>query len=109
MIIDVLELPEGVVPVATVTMGWPAEKPDQVDRLPLEAVVHREKYMDYTPDLIDDLYRAKEARQDNQTFVEENSKKTLAQVFTEVRYKKADNEFFSGKYLEVLRRQGFLA
>ncbi|MCK7534481.1 MAG: hypothetical protein MZV63_27420 [Marinilabiliales bacterium] len=44
MIIDVLELPQGVVPVATVTMGWPAEVPEQVDRLPLEAVVHQERY-----------------------------------------------------------------
>ena len=59
-IIEVLELPEGVVPVATVTMGWPAEIPDQVDRLPLEAVVHRERYRDYSPDMIDDIYRAKE-------------------------------------------------
>ena len=108
MIIDVLELPAGVVPVATVTMGWPAEIPDQVDRLPLEAVVHQERYRDYTPDMIDDIYRAKEARQDNMGFVAENSKETLAQVFSEVRYKKADNEFFSGKYLEVLRRQGFI-
>ena len=49
MIIDVLELPEGVVPVATVTMGWPAEMPDQVDRLPLEAVIHRERYSGLYP------------------------------------------------------------
>lgn len=108
MIIDVLGLPEGVVPVATVTMGWPAEIPDQVDRLPLEAVVHQETYTDYTPGMIDDIYRAKEARPDNLKFVAENGKETLAQVFCDVRYKKADNEFFSGKYLEVLRRQGFL-
>jgi len=108
MIIDVFELPEGVVPVATVTMGWPAEIPDQPDRLPLEAVVHRERYSHYTPEMIDEIYRVKEAREDNLGFVAENNKKTLAQVFTEVRYKKADNEYFSQMYLEVLRRQGFL-
>jgi nitroreductase len=108
MIIDVLGLPEGVVPVATVTLGWPAEIPDQVDRLPLGAVVHQETYTDFTPDMIDDIYRAKEARADNLGFVAENGKETLAQVFCDVRYKKADNEFFSGKYLEVLRRQGFI-
>jgi hypothetical protein len=71
-------------------------------------VGHRERYRDYTPDMIDDIYRAKESRQDNLAFIAENGKKTLAQVFCEVRYKKADNEFFSGKYLEVLRRQGFI-
>ena len=107
-IIDILGLPGGVVPVTTVTMGWPADVPEQVDRLPLEAVVHRERYMEYTPEMIDNIYREKESRDDNLGFIAENNKKTLAQVFTEVRYKKADNEFFSGKLLEVLRKQGFM-
>ena len=106
-IIEVLELPLGVVPVATVTLGWPAQVPEQPDRLPLEAVVHYEKYHDFTPELIDSLYREKEARTDSQQFIAANGKETLAQVFTDVRYKKADNEYFSGKFLEVIRRQGF--
>ncbi len=107
-IIDILGLPGGVVPVTTVTMGWPAAVPEQVDRLPLEAVVHRESYLDYTPEMIDNIYREKESRDDSLGFIAENNKKTLAQVFTEVRYKKADNEFFSGKLLEVLKKQGFM-
>ncbi|MCU0459070.1 MAG: nitroreductase family protein [Bacteroidales bacterium] len=106
-IIEALELPKGVVPVATVTLGWPAGIPEQPDRLPLEAVVHYEKYHNFTPGLIDDLYRAKEARADSLQFIAENGKKTLAQVFTDVRYKKADNEFFSAKFLEVIRKQGY--
>jgi nitroreductase len=108
MIIDVLGLPAGVVPVATVTMGWPADIPDQPDRLPTEAVVHFETYHDFSPQMIDDLYREKEARSDSRQFIAENNKKTLAQVFTDVRYTKADNEFFSGKFLDAIRRQGFL-
>jgi nitroreductase len=107
-IIDVLELPTGVVPVATVTLGWPAVIPEQPDRLPLDAVVHHEKYRDFTPDIIDELYREKEARPDSLRFIAENGKKTLAQVFTDVRYKKADNEYFSSKFLEVIRKQGFV-
>ena len=107
-IIEVLELPKGVVPVATVTMGWPAVVPEQPDRLPLDAVVHYERYRDFTPRMIEDLYREKEARPDSQQFISENNKTTLAQVFTDVRYKKADNEYFSEKYLEVIRNQGFL-
>ena len=107
-IIEVLELPKGVVPVATVTLGWPAVIPDQPDRLPLDAVVHHEKYCDFTPDIIDELYREKEARPDSLRFIAENGKKTLAQVFTDVRYKKADNEYFSSKFLEVIRKQGFV-
>jgi nitroreductase len=107
-IIEVLKLPEGVVPVATVTMGWPAVIPDQPDRLPLGAVVHYDQYNDFTPDLIDELYREKEARADSLKFIAENGKQTLAQVFTDVRYKRADNEFFSAKFLEVIRSQGFM-
>lgn len=106
-IIEVLELPKGVVPVAAVTLGWPAVIPDQPDRLPLDAVVHHEKYRDFTPDIIDELYREKEARPDSLRFIAENGKKTLAQVFTDVRYKKTDNEYFSAKFLEVIRKQGF--
>jgi len=89
-------------------MGWPAQVPEQPDRLPLEAVVHHEKYQDFTPSMIDDLYGAREARADSQKFIAENGKQTLAQVFTDVRYKKADNEYFSDKFLEAIRKQGFL-
>ncbi len=107
-IIDILKLPRGVVPVTTVTLGWPAEDPEQVDRLPLEAVVHREEYADYSAEMIDTFYKDKEARNDSRMFIEENNKKTLAQVFTDVRYKKSDNEHFSEVLLDVLRNQGFL-
>jgi len=107
-IIDILELPEGVVPVATVTMGWPSVVPEQPDRLPLEAVVHYERYNDFSAQMIDELYREKEVRPDSLQFIAENGKKTLAQVFTDVRYKKEDNEYFSAKYLKVIRKQGFL-
>jgi hypothetical protein len=32
----------------------------------------------------------------------------LAQVYTYLRYKKEDNEFFSEKMISVLKEQGFL-
>jgi nitroreductase len=107
-IIEVLKLPAGVVPVTTVTIGWPAEKPEQVDRLPLEAVVHNEVYSDYSIRDIDIFYKTKEMRSDNQQFVKENSKDSLAQVFTDVRYKKSDNVLFSRTLLQVLKDQGFM-
>ena len=47
MIIDVLQLPELVMPVATITLGWPAEEPALSDRLPVESFIHSEKYSDY--------------------------------------------------------------
>lgn len=107
-IIETLNLPKGVVPVTTVTLGWPAEIPAQVDRLPLDAVVHLEKYRDYTDDAIEGFYREKENRTDSRQFVAENSKETLAQVFTDIRYTKKDNIYFSNMLLGVLRDQGFM-
>lgn len=107
-IIEALQLPKGVVPVTTVTMGWPQEVPDQPDRLPLEAIVHHEIYNDYTSQDIDRYYSNKEVRADSKQFIEENGKKTLAQVFTDVRYKKQDNVYFSKMLLQVLEDQGFM-
>ena len=107
-IIKALNLPMGVVPVTTITLGWPAECPEQVDRLQLEAVVHNEVYKDYSVEDINKYYAPKELRPDSLKFVAENNKETLAQVFTDVRYKKADNEYFSETLLSVLKKQGFL-
>ena len=107
-LIELLQLPKGVVPVTTLTLGWPDGIAEQIDRLPLEAVVHYETYTDFTPERLDAIYREKETRSDNQKFVAENGKETLAQVFTDVRYKKADNVAFSKMFLEVLAQQGFM-
>ena len=107
-IIKILSLPRLVVPIVTVTVGYPDGQPEQVERLPLEAVVHHETYVDYTPAIIDELYRDKEALEVNKQFVRENQKETLAQVFTDVRYTKANNEHFSDVLLNVLKEQGFL-
>jgi len=107
-IIEVLKLPRGVVPITTVTLGWPSEKPEQVDRLPLEAIIHKQTYADYSDEDIINYYHPKEEREDSTQFVRENYKETLAQVFTDIRYKKADNIYFSKILLQVLRDQGFM-
>jgi hypothetical protein len=107
-IVEALKIPKGVVPVTTVTLGWPAENPEQPDRLPLEAVVHHEEYKDYSGSDIDRFYISKENREDSLKFIRENNKETLAQVFTDVRYKKEDNIHFSKILLQVLHDQGFM-
>jgi nitroreductase len=107
-IIDVLKLPKGVVPVTTISLGWPAEDPEQPDRLPLEAVIHNEVYSDYSDSDIESYYSEKESRADSRQFIKENNKTTLAQVFTDVRYKKEDNIYFSKILLQVLKDQGFM-
>ena len=107
-IIDILKLPKGVVPVTTLTIGWPDENLEQVDRLPLDAIVHQETYLDFTDDQILRAYCEKENRPDSRQFVAENNKETLAQVFTDIRYTKNDNVVFSNMLLGVLKEQGFM-
>ncbi len=107
-IIDALQLPKLVFPVATLTVGWPAEEPPLSDRLPIASFVHSERYHSPTPTDIDRFYAAKEALPENKEFVRINHKQTLAQVFTDIRYTKADNEAMSRGLLEALKRQGFM-
>ena len=107
-IIEILKIPKGVVPVATVTLGYPDESPELTDRLPLEAVVHKETYKDYTAEDIDKYYAEKESMPLYKGFIAENNKQTLAQVFTDVRYSQKNNEHFSNVLLKVLKEQGFL-
>ena len=107
-IIDTLKLPKLVMPVATITLGWPAEQPAKSDRLPLRAIIHQEHFSDYTPEKINDFYEEKESLEENKEFVKINHKETLAQVFTDIRYTKKDCEAMSVGFLEALKQQGFL-
>lgn len=107
-IIDILKLPKLVMPIATITIGWADENPAQSDRLPLASIVHSEIYHDYTPADIDKYYKEKEELPENKHFVEINHKETLAQIFTDIRYTKKDNEAMSKGLIEALKQQGFL-
>ena len=108
MIIDTLQLPQLVMPVATITLGWPDEQPPLTDRLPLESFMHDEVYHDYSPADIDRYYGQKEALDENKEFVRINHKETLAQIFTDIRYTKKDNEAMSTGMIEALKKQGFI-
>lgn len=101
-IAEVLDLPERVLPVATISLGYPANPGVEVGRLPVDAILHSETYHNYTPADIDRLFAEKEAREDSKAFVEENGKQTLAQVFTDVRYAKPANEAFSKVLLDYV-------
>lgn len=108
MIIDTLKLPKLVMPVATITLGWPDEQPALSERLPLRSIIHQEAYEDYTLEKIDDFYAEKENLEVNKEFVRINNVETLAQVFTDIRYTKKDCETMSKGLLDALKNQGFL-
>ena len=107
-IIDILQLPRLVMPVATLTVGWPDEQPPLSDRLPLDSFVHHETYQDYLGIDIDNYYYDKEHLPENLEFLRINNKETLAQIFTDIRYTRKDNEAMSQGLLEALRHQGFM-
>ena len=107
-IINILKLPEGVVPVTTLVAGYPDEQPPLTGRLPIKAVVHNETYHDYANEDIDHLYSELEATEQTRHLLETNRKKTLAQVFTDNRYTKKDNEVASVAYFNAMKRQGWI-
>ena len=72
------------------------------------AFLHNETYHVYSAKDIDKYYSYKEALDENKEFVKVNGKETLAQIFTDIRYTKKDNELMSASMLETLRNQGFM-
>ena len=106
-IVRILKLPKGVVPLTAIVLGYPDETPPLTDRLPLEAVVHYEKYTDYTAAEIDELWVEREESEQTRRLLEENGLENLAKIFTERRYVRRDNLAISESYFALLKEQGF--
>lgn len=106
-IASLLKLPQLVVPVCTLAVGRPAAKGDDCGRIPAHAFIHNETYRPDTDDAILGHYAEKEARDDSKRFCCENSKQTLAQVFTDVRYTREMMESFSIVWRDFIRQAGF--
>ncbi len=106
-IAELLELPTGVVPVVTLSLGYPAEEPAQSERLNLEGFVHSEKYHTYSDDDINRIHEVREQFPFNQAMVEQNRVRNLAELFTAKRYPRKDNEAIS-KSLQAFCEQAGL-
>lgn len=104
-IAEALHLPKRVVPVTTLTVGYPAIQSLPSFRLPVEAFTHLEKYVEPSADQIARWYAPLEL--ESQHFVDENKKQTLAQVFTDIRYPNESNVYFSKVYSDFLKENGF--
>lgn len=105
---EVLNCPEGVVPVTTLVLGYPDENPERADRLPSYGVIHKETYNDYSQKDIHEIFSGKEALPQTAELLKINELETLAQIFTQKRYTKKDNVYFSKQYLKVIRDKGFM-
>ncbi len=107
-IAELLELPKGVVPVITLCMGYPDEEPALSERLPLEGIVHQEKYHDYSDDDIRRVHQVREEFPFNQEMVRKNGTRNLAEIFTKIRYPKKDNVSISKALLEFVEQAGMM-
>lgn len=106
---ELLNLPDLVVPVCSISIGYPAGGAgEESERLPIEAWVHEDKYDNYSDKRLLELYAAKDDYEPNRRYVEENNKKTLAQVFTDIRYPRGLNESVSEKLVELLKAKRFM-
>lgn len=100
-----LKLPQLVVPVACLAIGYPDGEGEATERLPLNGILHFEEYRDDSDDMFLSIHKAKEEYPANKGYVAENGKRNLAQVFTEIRYPRGMNEEFSTKLKDYLRMQ----
>ena len=107
-LIQIFNCPEGVVPVTTLVLGYPDENPDLVDRLPYKGIVHQEVYQDYSEEIIDEIFKEKESLPVTTQLIEENKMENLAKIFTDKRYTKKDNLYFSKLFLKVIHEHGFM-
>jgi nitroreductase len=114
---EILELPQGVFPVVGFVLGWPDEDPPPRDRLPLDGLVHRETYRDFSDDQIREIYRNRDqvgwdrymSIPRLRTLVEEAGVENLAQIYTVVKYTQEGHARYSRNLLAYLKRQGFLS
>ena len=114
-IIDLLGLPQGVFPVTSLVIGYPAEDPPLRDRLPLEVMVHQEKYNALSADEI----RATHAEREQKAWarynaIESTCKKLEAASIARVtdyytsdyKYPKELHLRISKMLIETLHKQG---
>jgi nitroreductase len=114
-LIEILDLPRYVFPVTSIVLGYPNEDPALRDRLPLELIVHREKYQR----LADDEIRQKHAEREKKAWARYNSIERIRTKMAEAgitrvtdyytsefKYSKELHRHVSEMLIETLQRQG---
>lgn len=112
---EFLECPKSVMPITTLVVGYPDEDPELVDRLPLQAVVHQEKYQQPSAADIKEFYQEKEGMFPDrfkgtswESIINDNGIKSLAQLYCQIKYKKDFMETASEELLKLIREKRFL-
>lgn len=113
-IIKFFDLPPGVFPVTALVVGYPAEDPALRDRLPLEVMVHQEKYHRMSDDEIRITHAAREKAAWQRYTASETMRRKLADAgisrvtdfyTSEFKYSKELHRRISEMLLETLQEQ----
>lgn len=115
-IAEFLELPESVFPSTTLVIGRPDEDPAPRARLPIEGIVHEERYQHTSDEEVRAIYASRETEgwarymsfPDLAERIRSSGVRNLAEVYTLLKYTKEDNEEISAELLGLLRAKGFL-
>lgn len=116
-LIDILDLPKYVFPVTTIVLGHPAENPAVRDRLPLDLVVHKERYKRLNDDEIRSTHAERERNAWARYTANERVRDMLAEAgITKVtdyytskfKYSKELHTEVSNLLVEQLQKQGLL-
>lgn len=116
-IIDILDLPEYVFPATSIVIGYPNEDPPLRDRLPLDLVVHHEKYQR----LSDAKIKSKHAEREKNAWERYNSIESIRTKLAEAGITKI-TDFYTSEFkysqemhtevskmlVESLQKQGLL-
>ncbi|MCB0384825.1 MAG: nitroreductase family protein, partial [Bdellovibrionales bacterium] len=114
---EVLECPAHVVPVVGFSLGYPAEAPEQRDRLPQPLLVHQETYQARSDEEILAGYENREregwrrymSQPDLRQLVEKAGVENLAQIYTHLKYTRQSHQDYSRQVLDYLVQQGFVS
>ena len=105
---ELLQLPDLVIPVASLAIGLPEKEGEKTERLPIDSFVHYGTYKPFSKDEIMELYKIHDENPENEKFIKENGKENIAQVFAEVRYPREMNEKVSESFMGLLKSKKFL-
>jgi FMN reductase (NADPH) len=70
---EVLDLPQGVIPLVGLCLGYPDESPPLRPRWPLKVLVHRNKYRETTREEVDDYLRVADEMMERERYYQKYS------------------------------------
>lgn len=114
---DFFALPQHVHPVTSLMLGWPAETPAIRSRLPMDGIVHRERYAPLTDEAVLKAFKDREVEGWEryiklygptwQEKIDRHKLENLPQVYTTLKYTGRDFRRWSRLMLGSIEGQGF--